>query len=360
MKKFVCYLCFAISFLTYAQNEKNIYLGTYTDGKSEGIYQLPFNQETGELGTIKLVAKVENPSFLAYSPDKKYVYAVSETNNFQGENSGFISAFKVLTNGSLQFLNKVSSEGAHPCHISIDVTGKKAVVSNYTGGTVALFPILTDGSLGSANQVFNHNTKTETSHAHSAQFLNDELYVADLGRNAVFEYKEVENNYQLVTNSIVTMEPNSGPRHFVISKNGAFMHIINEYANTVTSAVNTTNTFKLLAHTSTLDAIFKGESFCADIHLSNDENFLYGSNRGENSIVVFKRDKTTGNIKKIQSISVEGNWPRNFTLSPNEKYLLVANQKSKNISVFKKHHTTGKLTFVQSVATPTPVYLLFN
>ena len=359
MKRNVYYLCLVISLLSCTTKNVSLYVGTYTDGKSEGIYQLQFNQDTGELSTMKLAAKVENPSFLAYSPNKKYLYAVSETTNFKGTQSGFVSAYKVQENGQLQFLNKVSSEGAHPCHISIDLTGKKAVVSNYTGGTVAIYQILANGSLSEAIQVLDHNTENETSHAHSSQFLKDRLYVSDLGRNSVYEYRYVQDKYELVTPSIVNMTDNSGPRHFTISEKGDFMYIINEYSNTVTSAVKTNEKFQLLTHNTTLDDKFKGESYCADIHLSKNEQFLYGSNRGENSIVVFERNLTNGSLQKIQTISVNGDWPRSFTLSPNGKFLIVANQKSKNISVYRINETTGMLTFLHSIDVPIPVYLLF-
>jgi 6-phosphogluconolactonase len=345
--------------LSCATNEVPLYVGTYTDEKSEGIYQLKFNMETGELGDPTVAFKTENPSFLAYGPNKNFLYAVGETNDFEGLESGYVSAYKILENGHLQLLNQVSSQGAHPCHIAIDPNGNKAVVSNYTGGTVALYHILSNGSLSKAYQVFDHNIENEVSHAHSAQFFKDRLYVADLGKNAVFEYQLVKENFELVTPSIVNMTENGGPRHFSLSKNGDFIYIINEYANTVTSAVRKDKGFQFLAHDSTLDDSFKGESYCADIHLSKDESFLYGSNRGENSIVVFKRNSANGGLQKIQTIGVEGNWPRNFTLAPNGKYLLVANQKSKNISVYSVNKSSGMLHFLYSTEFPTPVCLLF-
>lgn len=359
MKQVLGYFYLLISFLSCTSNEVPLIVGTYTDGESEGIYQLQFNQDTGELSDSLLVTKVENPSFLTYSPDKKHLYAVSETNLFNGTNSGYVSAYKVLKNGQLQILNKVSSQGAHPCHIAIDLIGKKIVVSNYTGGTVALYNVLSDGSLSNAFQVFNHNSEGVVSHAHSAQFFNDLLYVADLGANAVFEYRTVKDEYELVTSSVLNLTENAGPRHFALSENGDFMYVINEYANTITSAVKNGEEFQLLKHDTTLAETFNGESFCADIHLSRDEQFLYGSNRGENSIVVFKRNLVDGSLQRIQNIGVEGIWPRNFSISPNGKYLLVANQKSKNICVYGVDKKTGMLGFLYSKDFPTPVCLLF-
>ncbi len=348
-----------IAILSCTSNEVPLLVGTYTNGESEGIYQLQFNQETGDISNAILVSKVENPSFLAYSPDKEYLYAVSETNTYNGTNSGYVSAYKVLKSGQLQILNKVSSQGAHPCHIAIDPAGKKVAVSNYTGGTVALFNILSNGGLSHASQVFDHNHEDVVSHAHSSQFFDDRLYVADLGTNAVVEYQAEKDEYKLVTSSMLNLTENAGPRHFTLSEKGDFMYIINEYANTITSAVKKNGKFHLLKHDSTLAEAFNGKSFCADIHLSEDEQFLYGSNRGENSIVVFKRDKSNGTLQKIQTVSTHINWPRNFTLAPNGKFLLVANQKSNNISVYSINKTTGKLTFSSSFDAPTPVCLLF-
>lgn len=359
MKLILCYFYLVISLLSCTSNEVSLLVGTYTDGKSEGIYQLQFNQDTGELSDAVLVTKVENPSFLTYSPDKKHLYAVSETNSYNGTNSGYVSAYKVLKNGRLQILNNVSSQGAHPCHIAIDSIGKKVVVSNYTGGTVALYHVLSDGSLSNAYQVFDHNSENVVSHAHSAQFFNDRLYVADLGVNDVFEYQAVKDEYELVTSSMLNLTESAGPRHFVLSEKGDFMYVINEYANTITSAVKKNGKFQLLKYDTTLAETFNRESFCADIHLSQDEQFLYGTNRGENSIVVFKRNLVDGSLQRIQNIDVAGIWPRNFSISPNGKFLLVANQKSKNICVFNVDKTTGMLGFLYSKDFPTPVCLLF-
>lgn len=336
-----------------------LYIGTYTDGASEGIYQMTFNAETGELGESTLAAEETSPSFIAYSPDRKFMYSVSEINTFNGTESGYVSAFKVLANGDLEFLNKVSSEGAHPCHISINSEGTKIAVSNYTGGTLALYEVSSDGKISKASQLFNHNTDSIVSHVHSAQFIKDKLFVADLGKNAVYEYQLDDTAYTLNSASIVPMQENAGPRHFTVSKDNKNIHIINEYANTVTTVLAEGNSYELANNTSTLSANFEGDSYCADIHLSNDEKFLYGSNRGENSIVVFERSSENGQLQKIQNISVEGDWPRNFTLSPDGKFLLVANQKSENISVYSVDLTTGKLTYLYSKEFPTPVCLLF-
>ncbi len=330
-----------------------MYVGTYTNGDSEGIYQFQFNTETGELSQKQLAAVTGNPSFITFSPDKKYIYAVGE-----GKTSA-VSAFKVDPEQTLEFINTVPSNGGAPCHISVNKTGDRAVVSNYSGGTVSIYSINDDGSLNDAAQIFNHNTDSIASHAHSAQFFKNDLFVSDLGRNAVYNYVLDGENYKLADSSIVKMTKNAGPRHFALTKDGQYIYIINEYANTVTSGKRTNEGFTLLENISTLDDNFKEKSYCADIHLSQDERFLYGSNRGENSIVVFKRNVSSGKLDKVQNISVQGDWPRNFTLDPSGKFLLVANQKSHNISVFKINDESGELSFLHEVELASPVCLLF-
>lgn len=329
-----------------------LYVGTYTSEGSEGIYQYQFNTETGEISGEKLSVKTKNPSYITFSPSKRFLYTVNE-----GDEG--VSSFKIEKDGNLKFLNTVSSNGKYPCHISVNKDGTKAAVSNYGGGNVALFIINSDGSLNEASQVFNHNAEGQESHAHSAQFYKDNLFVSDLGRNSLYQYINENKEYKLKTASIVDMNKNDGPRHFALTKDGQFIYIINEYANTITVAKKVNDQFEILAIESTLSDDFNGDSFCADIHLSQDERFVYGSNRGENSIVVFKRDVKNGTITKIQNMATEGNWPRNFTLDPTGKFLLVANQKSNNISVFNIDKETGKLSFTNEVKSPTPVCLLF-
>ena len=352
--KHVLYLILACTLLNCQQQETTLYIGTYTDGESEGIYQLKFNPNTGILSDLKLAATTKNPSFLAYSPDKKFLYAVGETEN------GTVSAFKINENENLELINTEKTFGGAPCHVSVNSEGTKAVVSNYLGGNIALYNFNDDGSLTEASQVFDHNDTIQKSHAHSAQFYKNELYVADLGRNSLFHYnKNNTGAFDLKSINLVDFPENAGPRHFALTKDGYFIYIINEYAGSITAAKKVNANFELIDHYSTLDSNYTGPNSCADIHLSRDEKFLYGSNRGENSIAVFKRNTTNGTLEKIQNMNVHGDWPRNFTLDPTGKFLLVANKKSNNISVFSVDSNTGKLTFMYDVKVPSPVCLLF-
>ncbi|WP_147678461.1 lactonase family protein [Algibacter pacificus] len=343
-------------FNIYAQNIP-LYVGTFTTEDSEGIYQYQFNTNTGELTNKKLSVKTTSPSFITYSSNKSYVYAVNRTTD--NTKPDYVTAFKIEADGSLFAINKVNSQGKGSCHISVNQAGTKAVVSSYNSGTVSLYDINKDGSLNEASQVFDHNSDTEKSHAHSAKFSKNNLFVSDLGRNGLYQYQLDGDTYKLKSTAVVEMKGNPGPRHFSISKNNKFIYIISEYGNSITSVKHTKKGFKQIDFDSTLDENFTGKSFCADIHLSKDERFIYGSNRGENSIAVFKRNRRKGTIDKIQNISVHGDWPRNFTLDPTGKFVLVANRRSNNIAVFSRDTTSGKLVFLKDYAVPTPVCLLF-
>ena len=334
-----------------------LYVGTYTNAESKGIYYYDFNTETGKLTNKKLAVEGENLSFLSISSNRKHLYAVGETNNFDVNNSGIVNAYNIEKNGSLKFLNKVSSNGAHPCHVSLNSDNTKVVVSNYTGGTISIYNVEKNGSLEKASQVIDHNTPGIKSHAHSAKFLNNKLFVADLGRDFLAQYVKNGDQYLLKKNYL--MAPKAGPRHFEISKNGGFIYVINELNSTVTTLKKGDDKYQKIQTISTLSNDFIEFNACADIHLSKDEQFLYGSNRGENTIVVFKINTEDGMLKKIQSISVEGDWPRNFTLAPQGNFLLVANQKSNNISVYKVNKETGNLKYLYSEAIAIPVCLLF-
>lgn len=349
------FCCFSIA---SAQNTP-LYVGTYTDAESEGIYRYDFNLKTGELTNKKLAAETINPSFITFSSDKKFMYSVGEIDNFDAAKSGFVNTYSVENDGTLKFINKVSSNGAHPCHIQLNNNNSKAVISNYTGGTISLHSILKNGEISQATQVINHNKGSRQSHAHSAKFFKNNLFIADLGLNSFSQYRlsDTYKKYQLKAN--YKIENNAGPRHFEISKKGKFIYVINELNSTISVLKRKKESCFFIQNISTLDDGFGGKSFCADIHLSKDGRFLYGSNRGENSIVVFKRNKKSGELQKIQTISTNGDWPRNFTLSPDGNYLLVANQRSKNISVFMIDEKTGILTFLHGIDSPTPACLLF-
>ncbi len=361
--KSIVLVAFAMSVIQCSQKEETplatLYVGTYTDTESEGIYKLQFDTANGKIVSNNLAAEITSPSFLAISKDKDFLYAVQETNDFE-EGAGAVTTFSI-ENDSLKKLQTVSSKGAHPCHISISPTGNKVAVSNYTGGNASVYDVSADGILTGPSAIINHNQidTTKTAHTHMAQWLNGKIYIADLGLDAVLGY-EMNATGEATPSSVLELPEGAGPRHFTGAHSGKFLYVINELNSSISVfEKDATGKFKTIQNESTLAADFKGESFCADIHLSADGKFLYGSNRGENTIVIFSVDQQTGRLSLVDRESVHGNWPRNFTIDPTGKYLLVANQKSNNITVFKRDVEKGTLTFLHEEAVSKPVCLVF-
>lgn len=347
-----------------------MYVGTYTKGMTDGIFIYSFDDQTGKLVDLKIPAVCNNPSFLTISGDKKYLYSVGELDNLDANHSGGVSSFRIEKNGQLTLLNRVLTNGANPCHVCLSPNGKKLVASNYNGGNISVFNIQPDGSLSELLEKVQFKgsgpfpgRQTE-SHAHSARFdaSGKLLFVADLGTDEfkIFQVGADEKPLSPNVQPSVRFTPGSGPRHFDFSADGNYIYVINELNSTITVLMRYGSVWKEIQTIKTLPKDFTGESWCADIHLSADGRFVYGSNRGHNSIAVFKRDQTSGRLEIIQTISVEGNWPRNFTLDPTGQFLLVANQRSNDITVFKVDEISGKLKFTGvKMQNESPVCLQF-
>ncbi len=349
-----------------------LYVGTYTSGDSEGIYQYEFDIEGGGLSQTGVTPGVADPSFLTVSADGKFLYAVNEMVEFEGKPSGAVSAFSInAESGTLMLLNQQATAGGAPCHISIDRTGKMVLVANYVGGNIAVFPVESDGRLAAASQVIPHEgsgpneRRQEAPHAHNIIFDPAEkfAFATDLGIDKVMVYSVDMNNSQLspAANPFAEVTAGAGPRHLAFHPSGKFAYVIQELDNHITAMRYDAQSgaLRALTTTSTLPADFSGRSYCADIHVHPSGKFLYGSNRGHNSIAVFAV-ADDGALSAIQHQSVGGDWPRNFTIDPSGRYLLVANQKSSNIVVFEIDQTTGKLTETGiSVNVPNPVCLVF-
>lgn len=337
-----------------------LFVGTYTYGDSEGIYSLQFNAETGNLDSIKLAAKLPNPSFLTISKDKQNLYAVQETSDFDSLGGG-VTAFK-LNEGILELQNSMATQGAGPCHVSLSGDGHLAV-SNHGGGNVALFSLKNDGSIMGTPQIIDHKIldTTKTAHAHMAQFTKNELFVVDFGLDAIKRYELKEGEYVPLEQTSLPLSDNAGPRHFTFGQNGKMLYVINEQENTiVVFQKDSKGNFNTIQTINTLDTDFKDKSYCADIHLSPDGKFLYGSNRGEDTIVIFTIDSISGKLTLVGREPVRGDWPRSFTLDPTGKFLLVANEKTNNIVVFKRNEETGTLAYVDEIELPAPVCLKFR
>ena len=347
-----------------------LYVGTYTKGMPDGIFVYSFNDHSGKLVDLKIPAVSNNPSFLTISANKNYLYAVNELDNLDENKSGGVSSFRIEKNGRLNLLNQVLTHGANPCHVCLSPDGKKLVASNYSGGNISIFNVLPDGGLSEMIQRIQDEghgpfpgRQTEP-HAHSTRFdaTGKLLFAADLGIDELKIYQVGSGDKLLTPNTqaFIKLAPGSGPRHFEFSTDGSYIYVINELSSTITVLIKYGGIWKEIQTIRTLPKDFKGENWCADIHLSANGHFVYASNRGHNSIAVFTRNQTSGRLENIQTISVAGNWPRNFTIDPAGKFLLVANERSNDITVFKVDEISGKLTFTGiKVNNQSPVCLQF-
>jgi len=345
--------------------EQTLYVGTYTSGKSEGIYIYRMDQLSGELKRVGSV-KSENPSFLALDAARRFLYAVNENPN------GSVSSFKIDPKTSqLLFLNQQSSAGADPCHLSVAQHGKTVLVANYSSGNVAVLPIQRDGSLGAATDVEQHEgsgprEQQKSPHAHCIKLdrANRYAFAADLGSDKVFIYRfdSLTGKLHPAKQPSSFLHSGAGPRHLSFHPSGKYLYVINELDSSLTTfkCDSVKGTLTAFETVSTLPRDFVGTSYCADVHVSGSGRFVYGSNRGHNSIVVFAIDPRTGRLNLVEHVSTEGKWPRNFAIDPSGRFLLVANQHTDNVVVFRIDAQTGRLTPTGHVAEiPTPVCLQF-
>jgi 6-phosphogluconolactonase len=353
-----------------APTEYIVYVGTYTGPKSKGIYQLKLDMKTGKLTPVGVTEGVANPSFLAIHPSEKFLYAVCEISDFEGKKAGGVSAFAVNDDGTLTLLNQESSVGAGPCHLVVDDAGKNVLVANYGGGSVASLPIGADGKLKPHTAFIQHEGvdpetgKPLTPHGHSVNLdaANKYACVADLGLNKVLVYKFDANKGTLTPNDAPTAElpPLSGPRHFAFHPSGKFAYVINERAMTMSALAydaekGQLTTIQTIGTIPDADRDQKGLS-TAEVCVHPTGKFVYGSNRGHDTIVVFAVDEETGKLTYVENTRTEGKTPRNFFIDPTGTYLLAENQGSDTIVVFKIDPETGKLTNTgNTVEIPSPV-----
>lgn len=355
---------------TPAENDLLVYVGTYTRGESEGIYLYRLDTGSGALRPAGVASGVENPSFLAIHPNRRYLYAVSEIENMGGEASGAVNAFAIdPASGALTPLNQQPSGGTGPCHLSVDKTGQFVLVANYNGGSVAVLPIQDDGRLGEASDFIQHEgassvdpKRQDRPHAHSITLdaANRYAYAADLGLDKVLIYRFDQAAGKLVPHDEVQVTGGAGPRHFDFHPNNRYAYLIDELDNTVIAFAYDADSGALtpIQTVSALPEDFQGTSYCADVHVAPSGKFVYGSNRGHDSIVVFAIDEETGRLTSVDHESTRGEFPRNFALDPSGRYLLVANQNSNNVVTFCIDQETGKLTATgEEIEVPMPVCL---
>jgi 6-phosphogluconolactonase len=333
-----------------------VYVGTYTQRGSKGIYRFDFDVASGKLTSRALAAEAKNPSFVAIGPDQRFLYAVSEVDNSDGKSTGAVSAFAIdRRTGNLTLLNQRPSGGAGPCHLVVDRAGRHVLVANYGGGSVAVLPIGPDGRLGKATAFIQHKgsgtnpQRQEGPHAHSINLdaANRFAVVADLGLDKLFVYRFDPARGTLTANQppSVSVAPGAGPRHFTFHPNGKNAYVINELASTVTAFHydRDRGILEPLQTISTLPRDFKGNNTTAEVQIHPSGKFLYGSNRGHHSIAVFAIDSATGKLIATGHQSGGIRTPRNFGIDPSGAHLLVANQDSDSVVVFRIDAETGEL-----------------
>jgi 6-phosphogluconolactonase len=349
-----------------------VLVGTYTQGKSKGIYRCELDLATGKLSAPQLAAETVSPSFLAVHPSRRFLYAVGETDESADKKTGTVSAFSLDTKtGALQRLNRQSSGGIHPCHLVVDRRGKYVLVANYSSGNAAVLPIEEDGRLGERTALVQHTGKGADPsrqagpHAHSINLdaANRFAVVADLGLDKVFVYRFDSDKGLLSQNDPPSLEldPKSGPRHFAFHPNGRYGYVINEMASTVTALKYDAERGRLekVQTVSTLPQR-RPRNSTAEVQVHPSGKFVYGSNRGHNSIAVFAVDAETGKLTPAGHQGSGIKVPRNFGIDPTGQFLLVANQDGDSILVFRIDPQTGALEATgEKVDVPKPVCVKF-
>lgn len=348
-----------------------VYVGTYTSGRSEGIYLLRLNLASGELRHVGLTKGVVNPSYLTLDRHGRRLYAVNELDEFEGKKSGAVSAFAVdRTTGNLTFLNRQPTHGGSPCYVSLDASGRFLLVANYVGGSVAVLPLRGDGSLGEATDVEHYRgsgvnpQRQEAPHAHC--ILPDptgrHIYSCDLGTDRVMVFRFDAQRGRLIhaAQGSAQLKPGSGPRHLTFDPGGRRAYVLNELNSTVTAFAHdpSSGALRELQTLPILPDDFKGENTAADIHLSPEGKFLYCSNRGHDSIAAFSVGARTGELSFVAHTPTGGKTPRNFAIDPTGAFLLAANQNSDSILTFRRDARTGRLDPTGHFAdVPSPVCL---
>ncbi len=357
-----------------AQDKQLFYVGTYTGKTSKGIYLFEMNKDTGKLTDLGLVAETPNPTFLVMHPSQPYLYAVSEIGDFQGKKSGAVAAFKIDPKAKeLTLINKQPSGGSGPCHVSMDKAGKNLFVANYGSGSVAMLPVKDDGGLAEPSSTIQHVGKSinkgnqEGPHAHSINLdpANKFALAADLGTDTIYVYRVDPVKGTLTANDPVgaKMKPGSGPRHFAFHPNGKNAFAINEIALTMTSFNYDADKGVLteIETLSTLPQRATKQGSTAEVVVHPSGKWVFGSNRGHNSIAVFAFDEAKAKLTLVGNYGDTVKVPRNFVVDPTGNFVLVGNQDGQSITVFRLNQQTGELTRVgDPTPCPSPVCLRFR
>ena len=342
-----------------AQTSMPFYVGTYTDGESEGIYEYGLSSE-GKLSKIGLAAKTSNPSYLAFNKDKDILLTVNEND------SGTVQSFSIK-NDSLQLINERPSGGAHPCYIKANEEGF-VLAANYSSGSVGLLRLENQGKLSYLLDVDQHSGKGSTDrqtgpHAHSVAFLphDHKVMQIDLGTNQLWFSKldTAINRLKPATPRTLDMPKGTGPRHYAFHPKKPIMYILDELTSSITMVDTAKEKFKVMNTYSMLPEDYSEYNTGAELAVTKDGKFLYASNRGLNNIAIFKIN-ADGTLKLLKNTPTKGKMPRNFSLSPDDKFLVAANQDSNSLVAFRRNKENGDLTYTSEIKAPKPVFILFK
>ncbi len=361
-----------------------VYIGTYTEpilfgtgqilqGKGKGIYAYSFDERTGGMKYLGMSEGIINPSYITFGKDGATLYAVNELKTWEGEPTGTVSAYGIgSTPSELHFFNLRATLGTDPCHLAIDHSGRHLAVANFRTGSIALYPIADDGSIGACSFFSQHlgsslDPKRQAGpHAHAVIFdpSNKHILVPDLGldRIVVYDFDASTGKTILNEHASISVAAGQGPRSLEYHPSGKFAYLINELGSTVTAlrVAGGNPLMEVIQTVSTLPQGYDGSSTCADIHITPAGDYLYASNRGHDSLAAFTVDTQTGRLTLRGHISTRGKIPRNFAIDPMGRFILVANQDSDNIVVFEIDPQDGSLKFTgMEVTVPTPVCVQF-
>jgi len=353
---FLLILLFAAT-MTFAQKPKEVlYIGTYTQ-KGEGIYVYEFNRNNLSYKELQIIPSKISPSFLEFHPNKKYLYSANE-------GDGTISSYKIdPSTGKLTSINSKPSQGKGSCHVSVDPKGRFIYVSNYGSGDLAVYLLNNDGSIGAlADTIQDKGTGSQKPHMHSIIPSADGkfIYASDLGIDRIMIYLVDQKTGKLTPGSVpyVEVKAGDGPRHFVIDPKGNFAYSACELSSSVNSfqIVKATGALVPLERVSMVPKDFTEKTYAADIHMSSDGKFLYASNRGHESIVIYAVNSETGKLTVVDYADTHGKHPRNFNIDPKGDLVFVANRDNNNVVIFNRNKSTGKLTYSgKEISIPTPV-----
>ncbi|HEX4227333.1 MAG TPA: lactonase family protein [Bryobacteraceae bacterium] len=348
-----------------------VYIGTFTTGASKGIYAYRLDEATGRMTPLGLVAEAQSPSYLAVSPNRRFLYAVNEIDRFEGKKAGSVSAFSIdRASGKLTLLNRVSSGSPGPTHVAIDPSGKWLFVANYAGGSLADFAIERDGRIGQMVTLLQHTgsgadpARQKSPHPHEVVPSPDGRFLLspDLGLDRVFVYKLNAETGKLTDGNppFAAVKPESGPRHLAFAPNGKFVYLADEMASTVTAFSYAGGKLKTLQTISSAPKGFGGENSAAEIAVHPSGRFVYVTNRGADDVVQLNIDQASGLLTFAGSVSTQGKVPRGFGIDPEGKYLFAGNQNTDTLVPFRIDPSSGRLSpYGEALRVPSPVCVVF-